>query len=163
MAICNQTSIMDEAVLHYVQRSVLCWLATIDENGFPNVSPKEIFCAFGNDSLLIANIASPGSLKNIQLNPAVCVSFVDVFTQKGFKIKGKASAIRQADADFLAFAAPLEQLAGERFPFASLFVIDVQSVEPIIAPSYRLFPDTQETTQIHSAMRRYGVQPLPSD
>ena len=161
MTIDRHPSVMDSTVLRYLQKSVLCWLATIDENGCPNVSPKEIFCASGNGLLLIANIASPGSLKNIQTNPQVCVSFVDVFTQKGFKIKGKASAIRIGDEAFPGFASPLAALAGDRFSFMSLFVIDVQSVEPIVAPSYRLFPDIQEASQINSAMQRYGVQPIP--
>lgn len=158
----DDNSVMDEVVLRYVRQSVLCWLATIDEDGFPNVSPKEIFCASGNRSLLIANIASPGSLKNIQAHPMVCVSFVDVFAQKGFKIKGKAMVLRRGDATFAEHASPLLALAGERFPFTSLFAIGVRSVEPIVAPSYRLFPDTQESTQISSAMRTYGVQPLIS-
>lgn len=151
---------MNDAVLQSLQQSILCWLATVDEDGFPNVSPKEIFCASGNRSLLIANIASPGSLKNIQARPAVCVSFVDVFTQKGFKLKGQAIVLRNGDAGFASCSSPLVALAGARFPFASLFSIDVLSVEPIVAPSYRLFPDTQEAAQIDSAMRAYGVQPL---
>lgn len=151
---------MSDAVLQYVRRSVLSWLATIDENGFPNVSPKEIFCSSGDRLLLIANIASPGSMKNILARPRVCVSFVDVFSQKGFKVKGMATVARVGDAAFATFAPPLAELAGQRFPFSSIFVVNVQSVDPIIAPSYRLLPDTQESAQIASALRTYGVQPL---
>ena len=144
----------------YVQRSVLSWLATIDENGFPNVSPKEVFCSSGNHLLLVANIASPGSMKSILARPQVCISFVDVFSQKGFKIKGLATVARAGDTAFATFAPPLAELAGQRFLFSSIFVINVQSVDPIIAPSYRLFPDTLECEQIASALRTYGVQPL---
>ena len=46
--------------------SVLCWLATVDDHGMPNVSPKEIFCCHGERELLIANIASPQSVRNIK-------------------------------------------------------------------------------------------------
>jgi hypothetical protein len=46
-------------------RSVLCWLATVDEVGQPNVSPKEIFAGFDSNHLVIANIASPKSGRNI--------------------------------------------------------------------------------------------------
>jgi predicted pyridoxine 5'-phosphate oxidase superfamily flavin-nucleotide-binding protein len=69
----------------YIERSVLCWLGTVDDCGNPNVSPKEVFCAWGEDLILIANIASPESEKNIRSWPEVCVSFVDVFVQKGFR------------------------------------------------------------------------------
>jgi hypothetical protein len=36
-----------------VHRSVLCWLATTDANGQPNVSPKEIF-ALTDDEHIVA-------------------------------------------------------------------------------------------------------------
>jgi hypothetical protein len=77
-------------VLEYATRSVLCWLATADEAGQPNVSPKEIFAVFDSTHVVIANIASPTSVRNVLVNPRVCVSFVDVFVQKGFKVIGTA-------------------------------------------------------------------------
>ncbi|WP_313952801.1 pyridoxamine 5'-phosphate oxidase family protein [Accumulibacter sp.] len=42
---------LTDDVLNYIKRSVLCWLATADADGAPNVSPKEVFCAFGRDSV----------------------------------------------------------------------------------------------------------------
>lgn len=48
---------LTDDVLHYIDRSVLCWLATVDATGAPNVSPKEVFCAYGASTLLVANIA----------------------------------------------------------------------------------------------------------
>ncbi|WP_310634239.1 pyridoxamine 5'-phosphate oxidase family protein [Paraburkholderia sp.] len=149
---------LNDAVLSAMKRSVLCWLATVDSDGCPNVSPKEIFCAYDSSTLLIANIASPGSAGNIARNPAACVSFVDPFVQKGFKLKGKGRLVKKADKDFEPLASPLAKLAGPRFPFVSLFVIDIASVEPIVAPSYRMYPDTSESQQIESAMKTYGVR-----
>ena len=89
------------------QTSILCWLATVDADGQPNVSPKEIFTVFDPEHLVIANIASPTSVRNIAVNPRVCVSFVDVFVQKGFKVLGTARNVGQQDADFATWAAPL--------------------------------------------------------
>lgn len=150
-------SLNDEA-LQYVEKSVLCWLATVDADGFPNVSPKEIFCARGRDELLIANIASPGSLQNILRHGAVCVSFVDVFVQKGFKVKGRAQVFETGQAGFEERAQPLVRMAGERFPFSTLFAVAVSAVEPIVAPSYRFYPDTREAAQVAGAMAAYGVR-----
>jgi len=48
---------------------VLGWLATVNANGEPNVSPKEIWKFDGVDRLLIANIASPTSASNNPLEP----------------------------------------------------------------------------------------------
>jgi len=46
----------------------MCWLATVDRHGQPNVSPKEIFAAFDSEHLVIANIASPSSVRNFEVN-----------------------------------------------------------------------------------------------
>ena len=150
---------MDETVMRYASTSVLCWLATVDPDGWPNVSPKEIFYTYDARTLLIANIASPGSRANIRRHPEVCVSFVDIFIQKGFKLKGIATVVESTDAAFALYAEPLRAMAGEQFPFTSLFAVNVRAIEPLIAPTYRLFPDAPEPAQVQSAMRAYGVLP----
>lgn len=145
-------------------RSVLCWLATVNENGQPNVSPKEIFAALDTEHLVIANIASPTSVRNIKVNPLVCVSFIDIFVQKGFKVTGAARNVRRQDTDFSRWVAPLEAKAGPRFPIYSVLVVRATAIEPILAPSYRLYStETTEQSQVASAMRAYGVQPARGD
>ena len=65
----------------------LCWLASVLSEREPNVSPKKQFFVLDTETLLIANIASPQRLKNILQNSKVCVSGVNVFTQKEFNVK----------------------------------------------------------------------------
>jgi len=145
-------------------RSVLCWLATVDESGQPNVSPKEIFAVFDSEHLVIANIASPASARNIGANSRVCVSFIDVFAQKGFKVSGVARNVKRDEPDFTIWCSPLAKMAGAKYPIHSVFVVQATAVEPILAPSYRLYPDeTTEESQIASAMQSYGVQPARGD
>ncbi len=147
-----------DEVLQYIDRSVLCWLATVDAAGAPNVSPKEVFCAHGSSTVLVANIASPQSDRNLRSNPQVCLSFVDVFVQRGYKLKGTAEVVRPSDRRYPELEAPLLSLTQGLFPIHSIFVVQVQAVEPIVAPSYRLKPGTTEATQIAGAMRAYGVR-----
>ena len=84
-----------------IDQSVLCWLATASPNNIPNVSPKEIFNYYGKGKIIIANIASPQSVKNIKLNENACISFIDVLVQKGFQLKGKARIVQKLDTEFL--------------------------------------------------------------
>ena len=84
-----------------IDNSVLCWLATVSKEGIPNVSPKEIFNYYDSDSIIIANIASPQTIKNIKQNENVCISFIDILVQKGFQLKGKARIIEKTNSDFL--------------------------------------------------------------
>jgi hypothetical protein len=112
--------------------------------------------------LLIANIASPGSMRNILARPEVCISFVDVFSQKGFKVKGIATVARVGDPSFATYCPPLFDLAGPLFPFSSIFVIDVQSVDQIIAPSYRLFPTRKSPYRLSRPCEPMASNPYES-
>lgn len=147
-----------QEVIKYIEQSVLCWLATSDKDNFPNVSPKEMFTYFGDNKILIANIASPNSIANILENSNVCVSFVDIFVQKGFKIKGQAKIIYKKDADFEIKSKSLTTLFTDKFPISAIIEITVQKVESIIAPSYFLYSETTEERQIKSAMDTYKVK-----
>lgn len=148
-----------EAIQKSIKQSVLCWLATVDSSGIPNVSPKEMFIADGDHHLLIANIASPGSVENIRSNENVCVSFIDIFKQKGFKLKGKATIIEEQHSIYPQKLKILRQLGGEEFPIKNIIDVTIVETTPIIAPSYWLFPDTSEHSQMMKSMDSYGVNP----
>lgn len=145
------------AIKEYIDRSVLCWLATVSDRQMPNVSPKEIFTYYGTDSIIIANIASPQTVKNIQVNAQVCISFIDVLVQKGYQIKGKATIVNSSDSEFEEMKAKLTRMTGGKFPFQSITKISVAQVKPIIAPKYLLYPETTEQEQIKSAKKAYGL------
>ena len=149
----------DPMVKQLAKESVLCWLATSSASGRPSVSPKEIFTTFNDDSIIIANIASPNSARNIREHGQACVSFVNVFTQKGFQIRGGASYLDRTHPDYAAVEPILVAMTGGAFPFKSAFRVMADEVDEIIAPRYRLYPETTEASQIESAMQRYGVQP----
>lgn len=147
-------------VKKYIEQSVLCWLATSNIKNEPNVSPKEIFTYKDDETLLIANLASPNSINNIIENPNVCVSFVDIFVQKGFKIKGIATLVDKNDTDFKRKVKPLIDLFTDQFPIKTVIEIKVTSIDSVQAPSYFLHPETTEQNQVESAMRTYKVRPV---
>lgn len=151
------------AVRQDIDRSVLCWLATVAADGTPNVSPKEVFCAQGEDALLIADIASPGSVANIRVHPRVCVSFIDIFRQKGWKVVGTATLIGADDPDFAAIARPLTVRAGPSFPVRHAIRVAPERIARILAPSWTIFPDRGEEERMAEIYRLYGVRPLGAE
>lgn len=141
------------------ERSVLCWLATADERGQPNVSPKEVFAVADDEHIVIANIASPNSAKNIHINGKVCLSFIDVFAQKGFKVYGIAQDVTSSEREYSRWAEPLRKMVGDRYPIHSVFLVRATAVESIVAPSYTLYPsETTEASQVKAALCTYGVK-----
>ncbi len=149
---------LTEDIKKYIDKSVLCWLATASKEGFPNVSPKECFSYFGDNSIIIANIASPQSVKNIKQNEHVCLSFIEIFIQKGYQIKGRAEIVDVSHPDFSKMKIELQKITGDKFPFATITKIEISHVKSIIAPSYFLYPETREEDRIRSAKKTYGVQ-----
>jgi predicted pyridoxine 5'-phosphate oxidase superfamily flavin-nucleotide-binding protein len=138
---------------------VLYWLATVDAQGQPHVSPKEVFAAFDEQHVVIAHIASPTSVKNVLQNPKVCVSLIDIFVQKGWKLLGRAQYVHSSDDVFDGYAKPLFPMAGDQFKIQGVLVVTVGQAQPIIAPSYRFYPDiTTKQAQIEAAMKTYGVE-----
>ncbi|MEM9849989.1 MAG: pyridoxamine 5'-phosphate oxidase family protein [Bacteroidota bacterium] len=149
---------LNRAIEESIAKSVLCWLATVSASGMPNVSPKEVFTHFEEDSIIIANIASPNTMKNIRANEQVCVSFIDVLVQKGFQLKGKATIVEKSDTAFAPMEAKLLEMTKGRFPFATITKIRVESAKPIVAPSYVFYPkDTTEAQQIENARKIYQI------
>ena len=151
-------TLLTEPIRETARRSVLCWLATVDAEGQPNVSPKEVWTIADDLHVVVAHIASPISARNIAQHPQVCLSFVDVFVQKGFKLLGRAREVLADDPEFATWAKPLLAMVGQRFTIQSVLVIQVQSVAAIVAPSYRFYPhETTEASQVASARRQYGM------
>ena len=148
--------ILNAEIKQSIERSVLCWLATVSEDGMPNVSPKEIFTDFGEDQIIIANIASPKSVRNIRQQSKVSISFIDILVQKGYQLKGNASIIDRSDTHYADMEAVLLKMTGGHFPFATITLIKIESAKPIIAPRYLLYPKTTKAEQINSARKIYG-------
>ena len=140
-----------------IDNSVLCWLATVSKENIPNVSPKEIFNYFGANEIIIANIASPESEKNIRSNPNVCVSFVHVFKQKGFKLAGMARIVEEENSNYAKLKEELYSLGGRSFEIKSVIQVVIGKISPIVAPSYWLFPETTESSQVEQSLKTYEV------
>jgi hypothetical protein len=95
-------------------------LATSSSENIPNVSPKEVFTFYGEKHIIVANIASPQSVKNIIQNENVCISFIDILVQEGYQIKGKAQIINNNEIVFEELKKPLLEITKGIFPFDSI-------------------------------------------
>ena len=154
---------MDRALLQDLQgsvdQSVLCWLATAASDGTPNVSPKECWALVDEHTIAIADIASAGSVRNLLANPWACVSFVDVFSQKGFKVIGQANVITPNDSDFKPVGRALLAMVGDRFTIRNIIAVHIDLIIRILAPSY-IFHKASKQQMQDEAYRTYRVMPM---
>lgn len=148
-------SVLNEQHKRLIEKSVLCWVATVNKDGQPNVSPKEVFELHTNNRLVFAVIASPNTLKNIKQHAKVGVSCLDIWTQKGVQMNGIAEIIDPIDNKFK----ELEQLLNNKnkgvFKFRNIISIKITEEKTLLAPSYQ-FLETTEEKQIINAEQTYG-------
>jgi uncharacterized protein len=112
---------------------------------------------------VIADIASPVSVRNIRVDPRVCVSFVDVFRMRGFKVEGNADLVPRDAPAFDEVGAALLAKAGPDFPVRHAIRVRIERVTRILAPSYTLFPKRPDEERMESAYATYGVRPVSSE
>ena len=149
--------LITEEVAKSIESSVLCWLATVSEDGTPNVSPKEVFLHDGNGKILIAHIASPQTMQNIENDARVCVSFVNVFTQRGYKVKGTAKIHKESNEESQGQWSLLADFVGESFKILAVIEVQPAEVEEIIAPGYRRIPQPTAVEMIQQSLCTYKV------
>ena len=83
-----------------VREQRLGFVATVNADGTPNLSPKGTFAVVDAATIAFAEIRSPGTLCNLAANPAVEVNFVDSFTRRGCRVFGTARIVRRGAAGF---------------------------------------------------------------
>jgi len=71
----------------------LGWVATADQDGLPNVTPKGTIQVLDDHSLIFADLFSLKTRDNLQKNPQVAVTVVDREKGLGYQFKGKAELI----------------------------------------------------------------------
>lgn len=117
-----------------VEEQRLGFVATVNADGTPNLSPKGTLAVLDEDHLVFANIRSPGTIRNLRERPTVEVNVVDPFGRMGYRFRGTAT-IAEAGAR-------LEELLGfyrdrgTTLPIQSVVVIRVERAEPVLTPAY---------------------------
>ena len=78
----------------------LGFVATVTAGGRPNVSPKGTFLVLDDRTLAFGEIRSPQTVTNLTNQPELEVNFVDQWTRKGVRVRGKAQMVRRGAAEF---------------------------------------------------------------
>ena len=73
----------------------LAFVATVTADGRPNVSPKGTIAVWDDDTLVFADLASPGTVRNLETRPEVELNVVDPFVRKGYRFRGRAELLRK--------------------------------------------------------------------
>ena len=73
-----------------VREQRLGFVATVSEDGSPNLSPKGTTFVWDDGHLAFADIRSPETVRNIRCGSLVEINVVDPLVRKGYRFKGPA-------------------------------------------------------------------------
>src|SRR5215475_13835673 len=113
----------------------LGFVATVNADGTPNLSPKGTMQVLDDEHIIFADIRSPGTMANIARNPAMEINFVDPFSRKGYRFKGTARVVAK---DTPEFADLLGRYEGALLPrmYRAFVILHVTRAAPLISPAY---------------------------
>jgi predicted pyridoxine 5'-phosphate oxidase superfamily flavin-nucleotide-binding protein len=140
-----------------IQRAMLSFVATVNEDGTPNLSPKASLFA-SNEALFFADIASPRTIENLRRNPAISINVVDVFSRRGYRFSGLARLLTDADPDRKSVTEWVWRTNGPDYPVHHVVRIDVREALPLLSPAYRFGEATSEDVLREVYMAKYGVR-----
>ncbi|MPW23141.1 pyridoxamine 5'-phosphate oxidase family protein [Paraburkholderia sp. CNPSo 3157] len=149
--------ILTTDMLDVIQRAILSFVATVNEDGSPNLSPKASLVA-RNDTLFFADIASPQTVENLRRNPAISINVVDVFARRGYRFNGAASVLAAGDPARASVAEWVWRTNGSDYPVNHVVRIDVSEALPLLSPAYRFGGAASEDALRETYMAKYGVR-----
>ena len=97
---------LDETCRNLIETWPLGFVATINADGTPNLSPKGTFVVHDEKTVAFAAIRSPRTLANLAERPDVSVNFCDVLSRRAVCLSGVAQIITVEDPDFPRLASP---------------------------------------------------------
>ena len=119
-----------------VDEQRLGFVATVDPDGSPNLSPKATFSVIDDHTIGYCEIRSPRTMSNIARGSAIEVNFVDPFTRKGCRFKGRAEVITRGSGGFDDVVKHFSKHGGIADRARSIVVIRVDRALPLISPAY---------------------------
>jgi len=113
----------------------LGFVATVDDDGAPNLSPKGTMLVLDDDRIMFAEIRSPATVANLAGNPAMEINFVDPFSRTGYRFKGIATVVPRGAHEFTAL---IERFAHSQLleRIRAIVVLRVAKAAPLTSPAY---------------------------
>ncbi len=145
--------ILSEKIQEFVRIQRLGYVATVCPDGTPNLSPKGTVTVWDENHLIFADLRSPGTVKNLQSNPAIEINVVDEFIRKGYRFKGKVQVLTEGALykQTLDFYTQKEVFDAPR-RIRAIVLVEVEQVRPLISPGY----DREVTEeQVRAQWERY--------
>jgi hypothetical protein len=132
----EELRVLTERMKSIVEKQRLGFVATVCEDGEPNLSPKGTFVVVDDRTLAFGEIRSPGTIRNLRHRPTVEVNFVDPLIRKGFRAKGVASIHERGSDIYAAHRSRFDRWGKLADRIENIVLIDIRSAKALSSPVY---------------------------
>lgn len=136
------SGVITEAMRALVDRQRLGFVATVNADGTPNLSPKGTVVVWDDSHLLWVDIRSPRTIRNLRERPATEINVVDPLTRKGYRFRGRCELIED-DTDLEPIRSFYRDERNVPNPIRRAVLVTVDEAEEVTSPSYD-DPDADE-------------------
>jgi uncharacterized protein len=129
--------------------------ATVRSDATPSLSPKGTTTVWDEDHLVFADIASPGTIANLRINPAIEINVVDPIVRKGWRFAGRAQ-LHEHGPVYERGLALLRERGYRATPerVQTIVLVRVASAEPLVSPAYDNGTSEEAVREAHLARSR---------
>jgi uncharacterized protein len=147
---------IDEDVRNVVAQAQLSFVATIDPDGSPSLSPKASVRVYDDTHVAFMDINSPGTIENLRRDGRLEINSVDFLRRRGYRLKGRAEFRDPGDEVFDWLHDLLLGANGPGYPANRAVLVHVDRVLPVLSPAYT-FQAKDEQEVLESSARAYGL------
>lgn len=119
-----------------LEKQRLGFVATVCEDGTPNLSPKGTFVIVDDKTIAFGEIRSPGTIGNLRHRSAVEVNFVDPMIRKGFRAKGVATLHARGSDIYAAHRHRFDRWGALADRIQHVVLIEISAAVPLSSPVY---------------------------
>src|SRR5262245_1934859 len=114
----------------------LGFVASVNRDGTPNLSPKGTFVVLNDRQLVFGHIRSPGTMANIAERPMIEINFIDVLARKAVRVRGRALMFTRSAPEFAGLFAVLSGWEGYTELMKAVVRVDIDTASLILSPAY---------------------------
>lgn len=127
-----------------IARNTLGFVATVDEDGTPNLSPKGTCVVLDEEHIVFGEIRSPNTLKNLQARPSMEINFADFFSRKAVRIKGPAQFLPRGSTEFDRLVEHFSRWGDLVERINGIVELNIQRARLVVSPAYDLGATEEE-------------------
>ena len=138
--------IIESKIKSFVNFQKLGFVATVNSDNTPNLSPKGTVRIWDDENLIFADINSPQTMRNLRNNSSIEINVVDPIKRKGFRFKGVAKIFGSKDELYNEIVDYYKK-NGTKNKINSIVMVKIMKVEEIVSPLYDLGISEKEISE----------------